>query len=165
MRIIKLVVISCIFFFLLITGISLFIPSRVRISKAIDIAVTKDSLFKQISNPKNWKNWYPGADTAVFFLENGVVKGIRTDAQHVLMIRSVTDSTVFASHIGPGSGQGDSGWRIYTTPGSEKVTLQWFMDFRLRWYPWEKFSGLMFENRYGPEMEKALSKLKWVLEK
>jgi hypothetical protein len=34
------------------------------------------------------------------------------------------------------------------------------MDFKLRWYPWEKFSSLLLEKRYGPVMEQGLAKLK-----
>ena len=162
---IKLVVLSIIFIFLLMTGISLFIPSHIRISKAIDIRAPKDAVFQQISNPANWKAWYPGADRAGLYRENDSIKGIMTDAQHALMIRSLTDSTVFTSNPGSGSGQTASGWNIYEIPGTDRITVQWFMDFQLRWYPWEKFSGLMFETRYGPSMEQGLSKLKSTLEK
>jgi hypothetical protein len=34
------------------------------------------------------------------------------------------------------------------------------MDFRLRWYPWEKFSSLLFEKSYGLTMEKGLNNIK-----
>jgi len=39
------------------------------------------------------------------------------------------------------------------------------MDFHLKWYPWEKFSSMLLENRYGPMMEQGLAKLKKVVEK
>jgi hypothetical protein len=38
------------------------------------------------------------------------------------------------------------------------------MDFHLGWLPWNKFSGLLLEKRYGPRMEQGLTKLKSLLE-
>jgi hypothetical protein len=34
------------------------------------------------------------------------------------------------------------------------------MDFKLRWYPWEKFKSLFFENIYGAHLERGLGNLK-----
>jgi hypothetical protein len=39
------------------------------------------------------------------------------------------------------------------------------MQFKLRWYPWEKFASLLFEKQYGTQMEAGLNKLKAYLEK
>ncbi len=63
MKLIKLGLISVIFFALLITGFSLFIPSHVIISKAINIGVKRDSINNQLVGIEKWKNWYPGFDT------------------------------------------------------------------------------------------------------
>jgi hypothetical protein len=38
------------------------------------------------------------------------------------------------------------------------------MDFRLSWYPWEKFSSLFYEKTYGAMMERGLNDLKKRLE-
>ena len=86
MGIIKLGFISLIVFALLITGISLFIPSNIRISKALEITASKDSLLVQIANPVNWKNWYPGADSSDYFLVANKIVGIVTTDKQILMI-------------------------------------------------------------------------------
>jgi hypothetical protein len=160
MRIIKLGIISVIVFSLLITGISLFFPSRVRISKAIDITANKDSLMNQIGDAAKWKNWYPGADTSLFFFVEGKIKGITTENKQAL----VNDSAVLTMNPGLRSKRGESGWNVFPgrIPGS--FTVQWYMDFHLKWYPWEKFSSLLLEKRYGPMMEQGLDKLKKLLE-
>ena len=46
----------------------------------------------------------------------------------------------------------------------DSSTLQWYMDFKLRWYPWEKFKSLFFENIYGFQMERGLENLKQLSE-
>ena len=166
MRVIKLGIISIIFFSLLITGISLFFPSHVRISKAIDINSNKDTVLAQIKDAANWKKWYPGADTMDLFMENGTARGLQLDSlQGIIRITGSSDSSVTAATSGPGVRKADTGWNLYPSSSPNTVTVQWYMDFHLRWYPWEKFSSLLLEKRYGPVMEKGLSNLKTLLEK
>jgi Polyketide cyclase / dehydrase and lipid transport len=164
MGVIKLGFISLIVFALLITGISLFIPSHVRISKAIDINASKDSVWRQVNDAANWKNWFPGGDTATSFIADNKIKGIGIGSEQALVITEINDSTVLAKNVGPGSKRGTSGWNIYKGITPNIVTIQWYMDFHLRWYPWEKFSSLLLEKRYGPMMEQGLDKLKNLLE-
>lgn len=164
-KIIKLAFISFIFFSLLITGISLFIPSRIRISKAIDINAGKDSVMSQINDAAKWKNWYPGADSLALLYSNGKVMGIKSDSVHSLMITAVTDSSVLAVNTGLKVKNGETGWNVIDGNNPNSVIVQWYMDFHLRWYPWEKFSSLLLEKRYGPQLEQGLTNLKTQLEK
>ena len=169
MRFLKLAFISFIFLFLLITGISLFIPSHIRISRAINIAASGDSIFSQIRYLEKWKNWYPGFDTLPLLT-------IDTKEGHVLSAKAPGQVTIMVSDNKKDGAIGIiaefrskrtpliNGWKTISYPGTDSVTLQWFMDFKLRWYPWEKFSSLMFENIYGPRMEKGLANLKALLE-
>jgi len=159
MRIIKLALISFVFFFLLITGISFFFPSHVRISKAVDIQAPADSILPVIRYPEKWKNWYPGADTLALYVADGITKGIRMPGNQVLLVTGYTDSTVTAANGISGDERATMGWNLIRT-GRGNTTVQWYMDFKLRWYPWEKFSSLLLENRYGPVMEQGLARLK-----
>ncbi len=164
MGIIKLGFISLLVFALLITGISLFFPSHIRISKAVDITASKDSVINQLSNAENWKKWFPGGDTAVSVMAEGKIIGISTGGSTGLVITTANDSAVLAVSVGPKSKSSESGWNIFDGSRPNTVTVQWYMDFYLRWYPWEKFSSLLLEKRYGPMMEQGLDKLKSILE-
>lgn len=144
MRFIKLGIISIIVFSLLITFFSFFFPSRVRISKAIDINSSRDLVMLQLKDTSNWRKWYPDADAAIT----------------LPFITAVTDSSVTAESTPDHGRKSQTGWNVYGTSTPHTVTVQWYMDFRLRWYPWEKFSGLLLEKRYGPVMEKGLEQLK-----
>lgn len=166
MRIIKLAFISFIVFALLITGFSLFFPSNIRISKAIVINASNDSVLNQVSDAANWKKWYPGADTMELLITDGKANGLLLDSlQGVIRISAITDSSVLAVTSGTGIRKATTGWNVYGSAVPNTVTVQWYMDFHLRWYPWEKFSSLLLEKRYGPVMEKGLSNLKAVMEK
>ena len=149
MRFIKLGIISIIVFSLLITFISLFFPSRVRISKAIDINADRTTVMLQLKDTAKWRNWYPGADSALV----------------LPVITVVTDSSVNAETYLENGRKGITGWNVYVTSLPRTVTVQWYMDFRLRWYPWEKFSGLLLEKRYGPVMESGLERMKELIGK
>lgn len=164
MRLLKLAIISFLFFFLLITGISLFIPFSVRISRAVEISAPKEKIMEQIAHAENWKNWYPGADSLQLLMIAGEPKGViaANDSMQRLQIIEVNDSTVIAINVGKGSKENKTGWKIMS--GGSTTSVQWYMDFKLRWYPWEKFASLLFDKQYGTPMEMGLGKLKKMLE-
>ncbi len=158
MRIIKLGLISLVFFAIFLTLFSLIFPSHIRVSKAVDIRSSKDSLLNKLNNPVSWKSWYPGADSAEM-----IPNGIRTKEGNELSITGISDSLITTTFRNKISKTGRGGWRIMQGSSPGTYTIQWYMDFHLRWYPWEKFSGLLLENRYGPMMETGLEKLKTLL--
>jgi hypothetical protein len=165
MKYLKLALISFVVFAVIVTFISFFFPSHVRISKALDIHVTKDSLLAVLGDPARWKSWYPGADTFRLMPGNKTAFYRVNEEGAVLEISKWSDSAIVLSTSGPGVKDMNSGWNIYEASIPNTQTIQWYMDFRLKWYPWEKFSSITFEKRYGPLLEQALEKLKRVLER
>lgn len=164
MRIARLIIISVLVLFLIITIISLFIPSHVRISKAVQINSSKESVMSQISDPEKWKNWYPGAESSNFFYENDSVKGLILDSnkRRFIVITGKKDDEVTAIYQLPNK-QIPTGWQVAAAENS--VTVQWYIDFHLRWYPWEKFTSFLFEKVYNPQLQQGLNNLKIFLEK
>jgi hypothetical protein len=165
MRFIKLGLISFVFLALLITGISLFFPSHIRVSKAINVKTGKNVIMEQISDASRWKNWYPGADSAKPFYVQGEIKGLVFDDKDSLhpvyiAISGEKENEITAQFISKKLNPVINVWRIITYPGIDSVTIQWYMDFHLRWYPWEKFSSLVLEKSFGSKMEQGLTNLK-----
>ena len=57
------------------------------------------------------------------------------------------------------------GFRIEKNGDSNtSVQLIWFMEYRLRWYPWERFYGIFADKIWGPVFETGLNDLKNYLE-
>ena len=161
MKIFRLLFFSFLVLFLVVTGISLFIPSHIRISKAINITATADSVFSQVNDPVKWKNWFPDLDSAKLYYEEGVVKGVIIDdssRQYIKITRITKDEVI--TELRAGSRKIISGWKIIDHPQPNSITLQWYMDFHLRWYPWEKFASFLFEKSYGFKMEQGLNNIK-----
>jgi hypothetical protein len=165
LKYIKLAIISFVSLSILITLISLFIPSHIRISKAINIHASEDSIMARIRYPERWKGWYPGIDTAKLLYEAGRVKGVILDNRDTsrpvfLEITSEKQSEVIARFVTPTFRPVLNGWRAISHSTTDSITVQWYMDFHLRWYPWEKFRSLLLEGAYGSKMEKGLTNLR-----
>ncbi|MFM7839980.1 MAG: hypothetical protein ACKO6K_10455, partial [Chitinophagaceae bacterium] len=47
-----------------------------------------------------------------------------------------------------------------TRSGSSSSVLQWYFNFTVRWYPWEKFGSIIYDQQIGPAMERSLNNLK-----
>jgi hypothetical protein len=165
MRILRFLLISVIVIFLITTIISLFIPSHVRITKAIQINASSEAVMNQVSNVANWKNWYPGADSSKFFYEDNKLKGLILDERkkQYLILTGKKENEVTAEYALPNK-KTPTGWQMATNADSSSVTVQWYMDFHLRWYPWEKFSSFVFEKIYHPQLQQGLENLKKFVE-
>lgn len=160
MRILRFALLSCIVLFLIVVGISLFFPSQVRISRAVDIHASASLIHSQLSQPAQWRNWFPGVDTLPPILEAGKVIGIKTPNGNALLLQQVGALQVTAAGNVGSSIDARMGWNMLGNSSASHRTVQWYMDFEFDWYPWEKFVSLLLEPRYGPLMEKGLQQLK-----
>ena len=153
MRFIKLFIISVVVFFVGITAFSLLFPSHIRLSKAINIHAPADSIFSFIKDTAQWPGWHPG-------FQNASVGA--TLQQNDLSLKSIAMSdTLVAVDLQKGQKLPvRNTWQLHQYNEADSVTLQWYMDFHLRWYPWQKFSSLFFESTYGRMMEQGLNNLK-----
>lgn len=160
-KIIRLILISAVIFFLLLTAISLFFPSHVRLSRATNLAPGTGSVLQQVADLNAWKKWHPFFENKEFkdtsSLNRKVVKATTDSIQLTVVL--ATDSLVTVK-MQRGSRIVSSSWRIINYTTSDSLTLQNYMDFDFKWYPWEKFSSLLLEPSFGPVMEKGLTKLK-----
>lgn len=162
MRFVKLAIISAVILFLLVLGMSLLIPSHIRISRAIDITTSKDSLLPAISDLRQWKEWNVMISDSGLTRKDFTENSITTDKLTITKQALVGD-TLFTSWQQHNARSFVSG---FTWQGSgERLVLQWYFDIQLRWYPWEKFGSIVFDKQLGPPMEKSLGNLKKLVEK
>ena len=164
MRVIKLALLSFIFLFAIVTLISLFIPGHIRISKAMNTAQTKEQVYKYINLPSAWKKWHPALKNLpageIIVLKDGNVQVKGT----TISVAGRKEEEMLFEIIQQKSKPVLSGMKLIQHPGSDSLTVQWYMDFKLQWYPWEKFKSLFYENIYGVQMEQGLANLKELLE-
>lgn len=160
MRVLRFALLSFLLLFLLVTGISLLFPAQVRVSRAIDIHAPASLIHAQLSQPAQWKNWFPGGDTLQLLRKTGKVIGIQTPNGNALILKAAGPSQVLARGSVGASINASMGWNILGDTAAPHRTVQWYMDFEFDWYPWEKFASLLLEPRYGAFMERGLQELK-----
>jgi hypothetical protein len=153
-RIFKLGLISFLLLFIVLFLFSLLIPSRIRISKAVNLPQKNAQIWSLVSEHQNWPQWHPAFQTEE---GRGQMKGLEFKRT------SLTDSLVLWQMQQPGKPPVVNGFQLHRFPGQDSVTLQWYMDFRPGWWPWQKFSSLLYEGTYGVMMEQGLTNIKTAL--
>lgn len=142
MRIIKLGFISIIVFAIVLFLLSLLIPSHIIVSRAINIQA--DNIEGTIGDLRSWPQW----------------NEIYHDSAKVTIV-SATPTLVETMWTYKNK-QTQGNFRI--EKGAGVSVVQWYFDFKLKWYPWQKFSSIVFDKEFGPPMERSLNNLKKRLE-
>lgn len=153
MRLIKFAFIGLLFFVGILTAFSLFIPSHIRISKAVAISRSADSVLYFISHVDQWPRWHPA------FKGKAMPAWLQKNKLRLTPVQK-SDSLIVINWQQQGKTPVVNGWQLYRFGPSDSVALQWYMDFHLQWYPWQKFGSLLYESTYGRMMEEGLQNIK-----
>jgi len=168
MRYIKLALISGIVLFGMLTALSFLFPSRIRISRAINIAAPREKVYESLNDLRAWDHWNEFIKssplTGKTYSSPSAGKGafLKSDQLEVTIMESVPDSMkidwrqVNGKHF-------EGGFNLLQLH-ADSLTVQWWLDFHFRWYPWEKMGGLVYDSQLGPVMEKSLAGLKRAVE-
>ena len=159
MRFLKLLIISVVLLFLLLTTIAALLPSDVRISRAIDINSPAAAIHKEIASLKQWEHWNVyiqkmegrKIEEANITGNKLTLKLLENKPMQVLTEWKQLNGKIF---IG--------GFNLI--PHDSLTTVQWYFDFHFNWYPWEKFSSIVYDQQAGPVMQASLENLKSVVE-
>jgi hypothetical protein len=158
-----------------ITGLSIVLlaitslmPSRVMTSRWVMMAEQPQAVIDRIGNLSGWKDWN--------LLLQGATE-VRVEAskdRNNKQILSWKDARGLSNEVEV-VGQGDKGIVTRMTLGSNRpiesgfsierrrtdsTQVVWYIMEDLRWYPWEKFYGMMAEKMKAPLMEASLAQLK-----
>jgi hypothetical protein len=166
MRFIKLGLISIFFLFLVITAISLLLPSTINISRAVDISAPVDSVYANINDLSKWKNWFANYDSS----QNTVSKKLSGTGASITMNKTTITITgskpdKIQTQWVSGSKSLNGDFNIFKQDSGEHITVQWHFTQHVKWYPWEKFASIASDKIMSPGMEKSLDNLKKLVEK
>lgn len=171
MRLLKGFVIAICGLFVVVTLLSLLMPSKVMTARSVTIGSSPQSIMEQVKDLQNWKNWHP-----VFKNEKNVVlsnpsSGIGAYAEWIsgnkknhLEITEVSQNSM--RFILQRVGENDLLNKVELTnfKDSSNIQVEWSALTKLKWYPWEKFSGIFVEKMTGPGYEAALNEMKTFVE-
>lgn len=160
-------------FFLLITAISLLMPSQAVVIHTIVINENKQDILKNVADLKQWHYWHPvfsAEGTEMSYCDDPIryestCCNIRYNgkAAHIEITKADTASVTLLFQQ---SGESDI-QNIISLTDMNKGTVQaeWRALTKLKWYPWEKFYGIFIDAITGPGYDAALQGLKKYSEK
>ena len=155
MRLVKLLLISFLVLASIITAISLLLPSKVVVSRAIEISAPKEQIAYYISDLNQWNAWMTE------WKENKVTIKGNTAYISTQTIELVQQTDSSASFKWIATGQAPYDVLIEWLPLSKDFyVIHWSFTQQVRWYPWEKFQTLLNEKLLGYKMETELVHLK-----
>ncbi|HVU55211.1 MAG TPA: SRPBCC family protein [Puia sp.] len=168
MRIVKFLFISALVLFGVLTALSLLFPSRLRVSRAINVAAPRGRIDTAIGDLHRWVLWNKFVQatplTGMTFStpSSGVGAFLHADQLSLTVTTATPDSMALDWRLSNGK-HFEGGYNILQNGGDSMVIQSWF-DFHFRWYPWEKLGILVYDKNFGPVMEESLSGLKRYLE-
>jgi len=169
MRYLKMALIGLAGLSLLATCMGLLMPSSVKISRGVILEADSLSVAKMLMDRTSWKEWMPWMkdDLGVLVTFSGE-QGIAGSSVRWRSLQKKNNGAIV--YLGRGEGENlfryqfegmnsaDGGFRIRSL-GKDQTELQWFMEYPLRWYPWERFYGIFIDPMIGGVLEKGLQQL------
>ena len=172
MRLIKMFLFVLLGLFGVVTIIGLFIPSSVKISRGVIINADISLLYKELSDVKNWNQWLPWitSDSGAIVQLSAVTnqpgsffrwQGVKYKSAGTITIKEINQDEILLLHQIKDMNDAMGGFRVRRTGANSEVTeVLWYMEYKLRWYPWERFYGIFLDRIIGPAFDKGLEQLK-----
>ena len=158
--------------FIFLTLISLLIPSHIVTTRAETVQADSIRLYSEIADLKNWKHWHPVfmQDSAKMNFSasstnvNDFVEWNSNNKKNRVVIseRKFPYIKILLQRDGENDMENILALREVQEKGNMQV--QWTSITKLKWYPWEKFSGIFIEKMSGAGFEIALASLKTYVE-
>jgi hypothetical protein len=176
MRLIKMFLIVVIGLFAVLTIIGLVIPSRAKISRGIIIEADSATVYKALSDVKEWNQWLPWitADSGAIVQLSPITnakgsyfkwKGMQHKNAGIITIQELKPQLIELFYQIEEMNDAEGGFRIYASDSTNQRTeVLWFMEYKLKWYPWERFYGIFIDPVVGTSFEQGLNNLKVKLE-
>lgn len=147
--------------FMVMLAVSLFMPSQVMTSKWVRVANHKDSVIKEIATLQHWKEWNGLVVNSqdLRYTDSMIIWSSANGKQNKIKLESVSANGV-STPISIAEGDFmKSGFSVEKRT-ADSVQVVWFLIEELKWYPWEKFYGMMAADMKGPLMQESLDKFK-----
>ena len=158
--------------FIMITLLSLLMPSKVMTVRSVVIHGATEQVFAEIANLKKWKRWHP-----VFMQDSSAMQisdpssGIHAFAEwnsngrkNKFQVTEILGTQLKADLTRTGENTAANIIAVTALKDSNNVQVEWRVLTKLKWYPWEKFSGIFVDKMTGPGYEEALNRLKELIE-
>ena len=163
MKYIKLFIISFAILFLVVTCLGLLFPSKVEVSRAVDITASRDSIYPFVKDIEGWKKWLDGANDGNITMQSPLVAKFGNTLV-TISPTNVKDSVISTLWQTTNNGKQESKIELIQHSSQMTTVVHWQFEQHIGWYPWERFSSMMSDKIMGTMMEQNLNNLKKLVE-
>jgi hypothetical protein len=174
MHLIRQILIGFIGLSLVMIAISSLLPNQVMNSRGVMIDSELHSILQAVKDLDTWSNWNVLLQSAsqIEVNKTGERAGIGSRIKwttsegkiHRITVTEYNEKGIVTEMQLDGQRPLTSGFSVEKRR-TDSVQVVWFIIEKLKWYPWEKFYGIMTGGMKGPYMEQSLQQLKFQLEK
>lgn len=158
--------------FIMITVVSLLMPSNVMTVRSVVVHGDTSFIAAELTDLKKWKDWHPVFMADSNHIEvSAVSSGVNASAswstngkRNTFLITDASSNHIKASLMRKGENDVINVLSINPVNDSTAVQVEWRALTKLKWYPWEKFYGIFIDKITGPGYEMALNNLKELAE-
>lgn len=146
---------------LLILAFSSLLPRTVMNSRWVKVGVPREQVSAKLRDLSAWNQWNLLLSDATDFNSNASSLQWKDPRGTVHQCKIIADNdSGLVTTLTMGSGRPmESGFAIQQN-GADSVQIVWYVIEDLRWYPWEKFYGIMAGDMKGPLLQGSLDKLR-----
>lgn len=170
MQKIKSFLIVILSFFVLLTLVSLLMPSRVITAHTVMINAPQEKISYYLMDLKNWKAWNPLLENAELNISepstapNAYIMWKAGGKQNQIRLMRKDFSSLMFSQTRDGDNPVTNELKIQSFKDANELQVEWIGIHQLKWYPWEKFAGIFLDKITGPAYDTALNRLKVLAE-
>lgn len=151
--------------FAVLLCISFLFPNHIMISRGVKLSANTNQVITALADLSTWKDW------------NGLLSGAKdiTVKDSVLRwegangrkssvkITGINDKGVTADFMIGNSRIINGGFSVEKrNPAEDSIQVVWFLVEELKWYPWEKFYGMMAADLKAPLMLQSVEQFKQI---
>jgi len=161
MKLLKLGLISLVLLFLLATIMGSLLPSKVLVSRAVNIHAPGDTVRSKIEDIRQWTEWMEGMNDSSVNIQSSVSAQI---GKSQVTIAEKNDTAIVSTWVTAKGKPQISTMRIIEQPQQSVTIVQWQFEQSIGWLPWERLGSIMNDKIMGPMMENNLERLRQLIE-
>lgn len=161
MKLLKLGLISLVLLFLLATIMGSLLPSKVLVSRAVNIHAPGDTVRSKIEDIRQWTEWMEGMNDPSVNIQSSVSAQI---GKSQVTIAEKNDTAIVSTWVTAKGKPQISTMRIIEQPQQSVTIVQWQFEQSIGWLPWERLGSIMNDKIMGPMMENNLERLRQLIE-
>jgi hypothetical protein len=142
-------------------------PSAISVTRMVQINSSEDKILTRILDLRTWKNWNEFVNSP----DSKNSPDTKPDTAWAGHLRvggnEISLSVADRDHVNAVFIHGNqmfTGQFIIDAKNRPAIVI-WTLNFKVRWYPWEKLASMFYDKQLGPLMEKSLVQLRDELEK